>query len=337
MHKKILTLAQLKKQTSQLKKMGKKIVAVYGTFDILDYAHIEYLRKARAQGDILIVFLQSDRILRNEHSQKQRVAFLSELASVDYICLIHQDMPLKELEAVQPDVYCHWIDWGSRNKERQIVEQYGGIMKIISLPKSKPILKLLDHLRGDSTTLTRAVFFDRDDTINKNSKDGILTNPKDFHFLPGALDALRRLSQKTDYKIVIITNQHHLRPKGGDSAIAGLSRVHAYMKRILRSNGIRLDAIYACLHHPQEQCVCRKPAPGMVWKAALDLNINPTRSWFVGDRSTDVLAGYYADTKTVKLGSRMKGGIQPTYYAQDISEAVMRIIGSEAKRHPRLR
>ncbi len=135
--------------------------------------------------------------------------------------------------------------------------------------------------------MNKAVFIDRDGVINKDLH-GYVVDPKDFEFLPGSIEALKKL-QKIDYKLIIVTNQSGI-GKGlytKDDLIA----VHNYMLSLLKREGIKLDAIYYCPHSPEENCNCRKPATGMLERAVKDFNIDPTSSFMIGDKTSDIKAG----------------------------------------------
>ena len=131
----------------------------------------------------------------------------------------------------------------------------------------------------------RAVFLDRDGTLVEERD--YLADPADVKLVPGAPEAVRRL-QAGGFKVVLVTNQ---------SGIArGLYRevdyraVELRLTELLRDAGAFLDASYYCPHHPDftGPCTCRKPGPGMYEAAKRDLGVALERSWFVGDKASDV-------------------------------------------------
>ena len=140
-----------------------------------------------------------------------------------------------------------------------------------------------------------AIFLDRDGVLNINRDDHVKCW-KEFEFLPGALAALRLLAQ-AELPIVVVTNQAII-----DRGIAPrqtIDLIHARMRTRIRRVGGRVDQILYCPHTPDEFCACRKPEPGMLLKAASKLDIDLSRSVFVGDALTDVEAGQRAGCRTV--------------------------------------
>lgn len=139
-----------------------------------------------------------------------------------------------------------------------------------------------------------AVFVDRDGTINKDP--GYLSDPEAFEFIPGAGAGMRLLSD-AGFAIVIISNQSGV--ARGLITPSQLSEIHERMKSRLRKEGVELDGIFYCPHHPDEGCSCRKPSTGLVLEAAsgLDLDLGP--SYFVGDTISDIKTGRNAGLRTV--------------------------------------
>jgi rfaE bifunctional protein nucleotidyltransferase chain/domain len=321
MSSKATTLSQLQQIRLRLKRQGKKVVLTYGTFDTFHLGIVDYLQKAKAQGDVLVVLVSSDKAIRSHLPQRRRISALQALTCVDHIALFDDMIPTKEIELLRPDVYCDTMDWGHACKERNIVKRYGGTMKVLPVTPDPFLASLIHETFNTDPEATPAIFLDRDETINKN-KAGFITRPEDFHFLPGALDALKKVVSEK-YKIVIITNQ-----AGIDRGIfthQDLKRVHQKMVRELKKAGVTLDGIYYCPHHPKNLCLCRKPGIGLLLKAANDLRINLAESWFVGDKHLDSLTGHYAGMRAIKLGPKVHG-TQPDFYARDLKEAITIIL-----------
>jgi D-glycero-D-manno-heptose 1,7-bisphosphate phosphatase len=135
-----------------------------------------------------------------------------------------------------------------------------------------------------------AVFFDRDGTLNEDV--GYLDRLDRLRFYPYATDALRVLA-RAGYALVVVTNQAGIALGIIDEPI--VEGIHAHITGRLAQAGVRLDGIYYCPHHPtakveryRTECDCRKPKPGMVRRAAHDLQLDLTRSFVVGDRWLDV-------------------------------------------------
>lgn len=138
---KLKTLSQLKKIAKQLREQGKKIVWTNGCFDILHVGHITYLMRAKREGDVLIVGLNSDKSVRAIKgpgrpviNQENRALVLSALECVDYIVIFDEKSPLNIIRQLKPDVYAKGGDYTLDTlvqSERRFVESYGGKIAII--------------------------------------------------------------------------------------------------------------------------------------------------------------------------------------------------------------
>ncbi len=134
------------------------------------------------------------------------------------------------------------------------------------------------------TLLRPAVFLDRDGTLNVDR--AYLTKPEQMELLPGVGAAIGRL-RSAGFACVVVTNQSVV--GRGMVTEAGLQCVHDEMIRQLQADGASLDGIYHSPHvmdHPD-----RKPAPGMLLRAAADLHLDLAASWMIGDSPRDRLAG----------------------------------------------
>lgn len=154
----------------------------------------------------------------------------------------------------------------------------------------------------------RAVFLDRDGTINKYV--GFLRDIEDFELEEGAAQAVKLINGSGSLAIVA-TNQPVI--ARGEVTFGELSEIHNKMETLLGREGAYLDGIYFCPHHPHKgyegeipelkfDCDCRKPKAGMLLKAAEELNIDLSRSWMVGDGENDILAGKAAGCRTALIG-----------------------------------
>lgn len=131
-----------------------------------------------------------------------------------------------------------------------------------------------------------AVFLDRDGVIIENRSDYV-KSWEEVRFLPGALEALRRLN-RTEYALVLVTNQSAV-----GRGIISLGRAMEINRRVIaeiEAQGGRIDASYVCPHRPDEGCNCRKPAPGMLLRAAKELELDLAHSYAIGDAVSDIEA-----------------------------------------------
>ena len=142
-----------------------------------------------------------------------------------------------------------------------------------------------------------AVFLDRDGTLNavevRGEKGYSPRRLEDFHLLPGALSATQALKD-ADFLLIVVTNQPDI--GNGDIEISLVEAMHARLRAALP-----IDDIVVCPHAQSAGCDCRKPKAGMLRAAAAKWDIDLTRSYMVGDRVSDVLAGQAAGCYTLFL------------------------------------
>ncbi|WP_304432599.1 HAD-IIIA family hydrolase [Acutalibacter muris] len=143
----------------------------------------------------------------------------------------------------------------------------------------------------------RAVFLDRDGTINKYV--GFLRNIDDFELIDGVAERIRKINQ-SGYLAIVVTNQPVI--ARGEVTWAQLREIHDKMETLLGEKGAYVEDIFVCPHHPDRgfpgevaeykvDCDCRKPKPGMLLRAAERYNIDLSESWMVGDSERDMEAG----------------------------------------------
>jgi D-glycero-D-manno-heptose 1,7-bisphosphate phosphatase len=140
-----------------------------------------------------------------------------------------------------------------------------------------------------------AVFLDRDGVIVANREDYV-KRWEEVEFLEGALEALQRLAVGSR-PIVMVTNQSAV----GRGILSYEEAVELNQRIIetVEAHGGRIDAAYLCPHHPADQCDCRKPAPGMLLRAAKELNLDLAASFLVGDALTDLQAAERASAQGI--------------------------------------
>jgi len=140
MKEKIKERKELSRIIKDLKAKGKRIVFTNGCFDLLHIGHVRYLEKARAQGDILVVGVNSDSSVRKIKGPKrpllpeeERAEILSSLGCVDYITLFNEIDPLKLITSLHPNVLVKGGDWTKEEiVGREVVERLGG--KVVIIP-----------------------------------------------------------------------------------------------------------------------------------------------------------------------------------------------------------
>ena len=130
---------------------------------------------------------------------------------------------------------------------------------------------------------SRFVFVDRDGTLVADR--GYTHRVEDYEPLPGAVSGLRRL-QQAGYRIAIVTNQSGI--ARGLFSESDFARFQDHLVRDFAAQGVEIVASYHCPHLPDAGCGCRKPAPGLIERAARELAADLAASWVIGDQPSDV-------------------------------------------------
>ena len=178
--------------------------------------------------------------------------------------------------------------------------------------------------------VTAAVFIDRDGVINANVERGgrpvAPTRLDEFHILPGAEDAVRRL-RDAGYLVIVCTNQPDVAT--GRTPRSTVDAMHAIVRAKLKVDDIRI-----CFHTDADDCGCRKPKPGLILDAAREHSIDLSISYMVGDRWRDTAAGRAAGCLTifVDYGYEQEGPNQPDHVVASLSEAANLILSRSAAR-----
>jgi D-glycero-D-manno-heptose 1,7-bisphosphate phosphatase len=161
--------------------------------------------------------------------------------------------------------------------------------------------------------MNRAVFLDRDGTINEIvsfPELGLLDSPlkpEQFNLLPGAAEAIS-IFNRLGLKVVVASNQPSIAK--GKMAEEAFERVRSKMRKELAENGAHVDAEYYCFHHPlakdaryRVDCECRKPKPGLLLEAAKDHGLDLSKCYVVGDSLADIKAGRAVGCRTFLIGN----------------------------------
>jgi D-glycero-D-manno-heptose 1,7-bisphosphate phosphatase len=177
------------------------------------------------------------------------------------------------------------------------------------------------------------VFIDRDGTISEEV--GYINHPSRFQVYPWSGEAIRNLNLK-GLKALVVTNQAGVARGYFEEGL--IHEVHQKLRDELNRSGAYLDAIYYCPHHPSSgnppyrlDCDCRKPKPGMLLRAALELEIDLKNSFMIGDRYSDIELAHNAGTKSIFVLSgyglgefeyhRQDWKVQPDWVAKNLLEA----------------
>ena len=146
-----------------------------------------------------------------------------------------------------------------------------------------------------------AIFLDRDGVINKNRDDYVknVSELEIFSFISNPIKKLKELG----FQIIVITNQSAV--NRGLTSHENVKEIHDSINDFLKKNDTSIDYFYYCPHSPDENCLCRKPKPGLIFQAANELDIDLSSSWMIGDRDSDIIAGESVGCKTIKIKSDM--------------------------------
>jgi D-glycero-D-manno-heptose 1,7-bisphosphate phosphatase len=179
------------------------------------------------------------------------------------------------------------------------------------------------------TAKRKAIFLDKDGTLIPDVPYNV--NPDFISLQKGVVEGLKLLKDN-GYVFAVISNQAGV--ARGYFKFNDLEKVKEKLNLLLNQEGIQIEAYYFCPHHPSGKvpefsiaCNCRKPEPGMILKAARDLDIDTPKSWMIGDILNDVEAGNKAGCKTILLdiGNETEwiDGLfrKPTFVASDFLQA----------------
>lgn len=179
---------------------------------------------------------------------------------------------------------------------------------------------------------------DRDGVINEEV--GLITKPEELKLIPGSARAISMLNNLS-IPVIIVTNQPVI--GRGLCSVEELNKVHEHLFNLLSEHSAHVDGLYYCPHHPVHgvgeyklACSCRKPSPGLLFKASKVHNIDLSKSYMVGDRTSDIKAGNLAGCTTigVKTGYGCDDGFKdaiPDIVAQNLKHAVGIIIERRLK------
>jgi len=188
----------------------------------------------------------------------------------------------------------------------------------------------------------RAVFLDRDGTLHRELERA-LTDASQLEILPGAFEGAAQLSQ-AGYALVLVTNQSA--SARGTATPSEVDAVNRGLAERMAAAGAPLAGIYVCPHHPDEgeppyrrACSCRKPKPGLILRAARELELDLPASWVIGDAERDLAAGAALGVPGVLVltgkGERELARLKrerrsPQHVASDLREAASIVLASKS-------
>jgi rfaE bifunctional protein nucleotidyltransferase chain/domain len=288
--------------SARLSTLPRPLVMTNGVFDVLHPGPGRYLQRAAEMGGSLLVAVNSDasaRMLgkgpdRPLNAAEDRAYVLAGLASVAMVTFFATRTPVELIQAVRPDIYVKGGDYDMETlEETRVVRSWGGQSVAIPFVDGFSTTALVMRIREPAPPMLRkAVFLDRDGVINLDK--AYVHRWEDFVFMPGAVEGMRRL-QESGYALVIVTNQSGL--ARGYYTEAQYQALTVTLREHLSNQGVQLAGVYHCPHHPKGSvpalsidCACRKPSPGMLLQAVLELGLSLSDSLLVGDKASDIQA-----------------------------------------------
>lgn len=183
----------------------------------------------------------------------------------------------------------------------------------------------------------KCIFLDRDGTINEYV--GFLRKKEDLKLMPGVVEAIRKINN-SEYLCIVVTNQPVV--ARGEVTFDELEEIHKRLETLLGNEGVYVDDIYYCPHHPDKgfdgevpelkfECDCRKPKTGMIRKASEKYNIDVEESFIIGDSTLDIMLGKNANMQstlvlTGQAGQDNKYDVEPDMVANDLEDAIDKIM-----------
>ncbi len=192
----------------------------------------------------------------------------------------------------------------------------------------------------------RAIFLDRDGTVNEtNGTDGFGRSESplrlsELRIFPFAGECIREFNEM-GFLVFIVTNQPGIAK--GKMGFNDLAEINATIYDHVFSAGGDLTRIYSCLHHPDpnqvrfidflKECECRKPKPGLLFRAAKDYGVRLMGSWMIGDSWKDIVAGKSVGCRTILLNPAEEINLHshPDFIAYDLIDAVKIVREEEAR------
>ena len=160
--------------------------------------------------------------------------------------------------------------------------------------------------------MERAVFLDRDGVIIEDKS--YIGQIERVDFIPGVIESIKLLN-KNNFKVIVITNQAGV--ARGYFTEDDVKQVHAYIQDYLRHRGAFIDEFYYCPHHSSiEKCLCRKPDSLLIEKAMSRFQVDPEKSWFIGNSESDIQAASKAGLNAIKIQTNEDFSVHPRIFRE---------------------
>lgn len=153
---KIIQPDKLSAKVKELRRAGKTIATLNGSFDLLHAGHLQIIFEAAQQADLLIVALNSDHSIQQYKSVHRpiiplqyRIQMMTALTFVDYVTWFDETTPIDILSIIQPDVHVNGSDYGKDCIEAEVVKKYGGKLHLVDLVPGLSTSKIIDKIRSE--------------------------------------------------------------------------------------------------------------------------------------------------------------------------------------------
>jgi len=311
-----------------------KIGFTSGGFDILHAGHVNYLEQAKRECDLLLVGVNSDASIKKYKGghrpiigEEDRIRLLVSLRCVDYAFLFDERRNATNIQAIKPDFYIKAGDYKeSELTSAKYLKSWNGQVIIIPVENDISTSSIVSKIQrlpvcedSDPVAYGPAIFLDRDGVINDDT--GFVHTVEDFKLLPNVIEGLVKF-QSMGFKLVIATNQGGIGM--GYYTKEDFYRVNSRMLRLFDRSDIFISKVYYCPHSVADRCSCRKPCAGMLERGQRELNIDMSRSFMIGDKESDMAAGFAVGVRTIRIGPlEAPTGTCADYMAEDLLQASM--------------
>lgn len=289
-----------REHAKEIERKGLSIGFTSGAFDLIHSTHIDLLKKAKERCDILIVGVNSDASIKKYKgynrpikSEEERISILAAVSYIDYLFIFDEINNHNNIIELKPNFYFKGKDYKKANlSSASLVERNGGEVIILDTSIQISSSKIIESIIAKELTIRCSiehiydgiVMIDRDGVINKEIN--YLHNEKDFEFIDGTIEAIKKLNDN-NIAVVVITNQ----PGIGLNLYTeeDFFNVNKKMIQEIHKAGARIDKVYYCPDTHNSRY--KKPNSGMLIKAFCNLNIKKNGKIFmIGDRRSDAMA-----------------------------------------------
>jgi rfaE bifunctional protein nucleotidyltransferase chain/domain len=313
---------------------GLRIGFTCGAFDLLHAGHVDYLERARALCDVLLVAVNSDDSihrykspLRPIHPQDQRMRVIGALACVDAVTVLDHPRPLPLIEALKPHFYIKGGDYAASNlRSASVLAAWGGEARVIKVEFDSSTTSTIEraallaaHAEPDKVAVkTRGlVLLDRDGTLVRSVP--FLHEPARVALVDGAVEALLAL-QALGLRLAVVTNQQGL-GLGYFTYDEFIATNQAMLKQ-LGTHGVKIAKIYFCPHSLADECACRKPGTRLLERALADASATADRAFVIGDSSADTQAAEALGIPSFRIDEN-----EPETWARAVGAIADRVAG----------